>query len=72
MRVDPRLFDWRGEHARQTRRFAAWKDLMPRTVRRLAGQPALLAAVDAPCPVPFSRLTLDAQLEVLARPVEES
>jgi hypothetical protein len=51
---------------------AAWKDLMPRTVGRLAGQPALLAAVDAPCPVPFSRLTLDAQLEVLARPVEES
>jgi hypothetical protein len=32
----------------------------------------VLAAGEEPCPVPFSRLTLTAQLEVLARPVEDS
>ena len=39
---------------------------------QLAGKPALLAAGETPCPVPFSRLTLTAQLEVLAQPVEQS
>jgi len=69
--VEPTLFDWRDEQARQASRFAAWKELMPRAASRLVGQPALLAA-KSPCPVPFSRLTLTAQLELLARPVEQS
>jgi len=72
VRVDPNLFDWRSERQRQARLFAEWKRLMPRTASRLAGKPPLLAAGSRRCPVPFSRLTLTAQIEVLARPIEES
>jgi glycosyltransferase involved in cell wall biosynthesis len=70
--VDPSLFDWRAERQRQTRLFAEWKDLMPRAASQLVGKPALLAAGTLPVPVPFSRLTLKAQLEVLAQPVGHS
>lgn len=72
VRVDPALFDWGGERQRQARYFAEWKSLMPQAAARLAGKPAVLAAGKGLCPVPFSRLTLTAQLEVLARPVDES
>ena len=72
VRVDPALFDWHGERQRQARWFAEWKSLMPSAAARLAGKPAVLAAGEEPCPVPFSRLTLTAQLEVLAQPVEQS
>ena len=70
--VDPSLFDWTAERERQAREFAAWKGLMPRVAARLVGKPALLAAGRNPCPVSFSRLTLAAQFEVLAWPVEQS
>ena len=70
--MDPALFDWRGERERQRRLFARWKTLMPRAARQFVATPPVLAAGSAPGPLPFSRLTLTAQLEVLARPVEES
>ncbi len=70
--VDPSLFDWRGGRGRQARLFAEWKSLMPEAAAELLGKPAMLAARSEPCPVPFSRLTLTAQLEVLAQPVEHS
>ena len=70
--VAPALFDWRAERERQAQGFAEWKRLMPRQVARLVGQPALLAAGATPGPVPFSRLTLRAQLAVLAKPVDVS
>lgn len=63
--VDPEAFDWRGERQRQARWFAEWKSLMPAAAARLADKPAVLAAGRKPRPVPFSRLTLTAQLEVL-------
>jgi hypothetical protein len=66
---DPSLFDWRAEHQRQVHRFAEWKRLMPRTAESLLDKPALLAAGLDPFPVPFSRLTLAAQMEVLAQPI---
>jgi glycosyltransferase involved in cell wall biosynthesis len=72
VRVDPSLFDWRGERERQARLLAEWKRLMPRVAAKLAGKPAVLAAGEQPVPVPFSRLTLTAQLEVLAQPVDQS
>jgi glycosyltransferase involved in cell wall biosynthesis len=72
LRVDPSLFDWRGERERQARLFAEWKSLMPRAAAKLAGKPAVLAGGEQPSPVPFSRLTLTAQLEVLAQPVDQS
>ena len=67
--VEPALFDWPAERQRQIHEFAAWKRLMPDSASRWVGKPALLAAGPEPCPVPFSRLTLTAQLEVLAQPV---
>jgi glycosyltransferase involved in cell wall biosynthesis len=72
VRIDPSLFDWHAERTRQAQGFAEWKGCMPRAVGRLAAIPAILAADSEPGPVPFSRLTLTAQLEVLARPVERS
>ena len=72
VRVDPSLFNWHAERERQVRLFAEWKSLMPRAAASLVGTPAVLAAGDTPCPVPFSRLTFTAQLEVLAQPVERS
>ncbi len=72
VKVDPSLFDWHSERERQVRLFAEWKDLMPRAAAQLVGKPFLLAAGKQPCPVPFSRLTLAAQLEVLAQPVGHS
>lgn len=70
--VDPGLFDWRAEQGRQARLFADWKRLLPRAVSRRAGRPMLLARNQERVPVAFSRLTLTAQLEVLAQPVARS
>ncbi|MBN2506522.1 MAG: glycosyltransferase [Verrucomicrobia bacterium] len=72
VRVDPSLFDWQAERQRQWRQFAAWKGHMPRAAVREVGTPALLALGSGPAPVPFSRLTLAAQLEVLAKPPAHS
>ena len=69
--IAPTLFNWRAEHARQAKLFRAWRATMPARARRHLSVPRVLAARQ-PCPVPFSRLTLTAQLEVLARPVRES
>ena len=72
VQVDVGLFDWRAERARQRERWRAWRAGLPAACRTLAGRPALLAGRAAPATVPFSRLTLTAQLEVLARPAAES
>lgn len=68
--IAPQLFDRSAEVRRQERRWRAWRRQLPRPCRSLAGIPPLLAAASAP--VPFSRLTLAAQLEVLAHPVTDS
>ncbi len=70
--VAPTLFDWRGERARQQHLFAQWKALMPRAAAKMVGKPSVLAAGQDPRPVPFSRLTLTAQLEVLGQPIQHS
>lgn len=70
--VPPALFDWHRERERQTILFAKWRSLMPRAASQLVSKPAILAAGKEPCPVAFSRLTLTAQLEVLAQPIENS
>jgi hypothetical protein len=72
LRVAPSLFDWAGEIKRQTRLLAQWRSRMPRSCQAHLAQPLLLAAAAQPQPVPFSRLTLTAQLEVLSVPVELS
>jgi hypothetical protein len=70
--VDSRLFDWEAEVKRQLRLFRGWHTQLPLACRRLAVEPALLAVRHAPQPVPFSRLTLRAQLEVLTQPADHS
>lgn len=70
--IDPALFDWDSEAERQRRLFAAWKTGLPRECRAWAGLPPLLEGNGGPRPVPFGRLTLSAQMEVLAQPAERS
>jgi glycosyltransferase involved in cell wall biosynthesis len=70
--VSPDLFDADAEIRRQARCFQAWQQNLPRACRKLAAEPALLGLARNTGPVPFSRLTLTAQLEVLAQPVQKS
>ncbi len=70
--IDPALLDGAAERARQLRRFAEWRRHLPGTCRPLAAPPALLDAAAWRQPVPFSRLTLAGQLEVLRRPEAET
>ncbi len=69
--VTTELFDADAERARQEKLFEAWRKQLPAACRALAGRPVLLANGPSK-PVPFSRLTLTAQLEVLAYPAAES
>lgn len=69
IRVHPNLFDWIAEQARQRVQFGRWKKQLPARLHHLATTPVVLAATTEPEAVPFSRLTLPAQLEVLAQPV---
>jgi len=70
--VDPSLFNWAAECNRQTKLFLAWKSQLPRPCRGWTGKSLLLTAGRRPRPVAFSRLTLTAQLEILAVPAEAS
>jgi hypothetical protein len=70
--IDPRLFDWPAELARQAALFAAWRKGLPRHCRKWTGTPLFLAGGTKPRAVPFSRLTLTAQLEVLGWPPDVS
>ncbi|MGC3989554.1 MAG: hypothetical protein QM796_07735 [Chthoniobacteraceae bacterium] len=67
--VDGSLFDLPAERSRQKQLFRQWRATMPEAVQSMAIEPAWLRQ---PGGVPFSRLTLTAQLEVLMKPVEES
>ena len=66
--IPPGLFDSAAETRRQRSLFRNWKNLLPSRCRSLAGTPDFLTGPA----VPFSRLTLAAQLEVLAIPPRES
>ncbi len=70
--VHPSLFDWDAELRRQTRLFSAWRNQIPRACHNLVGKPWLLRGGSRPCAIPFNRLTLTAQLEVLSAPLETS
>jgi glycosyltransferase involved in cell wall biosynthesis len=64
--VHTELFDWSAERVRQEKWFRHWKSQLPFAVRYKAKAPIIFAARSKPSTVPFSRLTLDAQIEVLA------
>lgn len=69
--VVPELFDWARERARQEKQYREWQSAMPAWARRRVSSPPMLASA-RPRPIPFSRLTLSAQLEILTRPIQES
>lgn len=66
------LLDWPAEVKRQRNLFRAWRNGLPPASRRLAQPPEFLKSPRTVASVPFSRLTLTAQLEVLARPIAHS
>lgn len=70
--VAPDLFDVKAEVRRQDALHRAWLKQMPRSCRAMAAKPAWPAPNASPGPVAFSRLTLAAQLEILAHPAEHS
>jgi hypothetical protein len=71
--VDSKLFDAEAEWQRQARLFSIWRNRMPRACRVRAESPMGLShggkTLQA---IPFSRLTLTAQLEVLRQPIGHS
>ena len=69
--VAPEMFDGKVELVRQQKRFSQWRATMPAFARARVPTPWFLAN-RAACAVPFSRLTLAAQLEVLAHPAHET
>lgn len=70
--VDPQLFDWDKEQTRQTEKFTRWCSHLPRIVQGLIRKPPIVAARKRLRAVPFSHITLDAQIEVLAQPANYS
>jgi hypothetical protein len=70
--VSPDLFDWGAELARQEQLFALWLEQLPRANRRMVSTPVFLANSHRPAALPFSKLTLTAQLEILAQPPDVS
>ena len=68
--IEPDLFDWKAEQKRQERLYKKWRAALPRQAQRFAEKPALLAG--AKVPVPFSRVTLAAQIEILSHATEKS
>jgi glycosyltransferase involved in cell wall biosynthesis len=72
VQVDPRLFDLDREMQRQAKRWLKWRSQLPKPCQALVEKPALAADDKVPRAIPFSRLTLAAQLEVLAHPAEFS
>jgi hypothetical protein len=69
--VTPELFDWDAEVARQRSHFRTMIANVPASLRSLLTKPVVLVA-SRPRPVPLSRLTLAAQLEVLTQPAAVS
>ncbi|HEY8903932.1 MAG TPA: hypothetical protein VIM48_09495, partial [Chthoniobacterales bacterium] len=70
--IDTQCFDIRRERARQRALWSRWRAGLPASCRSLAEPPLLAAAAALDRPVAFSRLTLDAQMEILFQPAEET
>lgn len=69
--IDPHLFRWHEERERQSTRFRSWRQSIPSAARSWMRPPDWLESRE-PVPVPFSRLTLAAQLEILSKPIDLS
>ncbi len=69
--INPELLDLAAERRRQLVAWREWKAEVPSSLRAMAGRPAVLEIPEND-PLPFSRLTLSGQLEVLAHPSAEA
>ena len=71
--VPTHLFDWKKEQTHQLALFAEWRYKMPVSIRPMFQLPPWLSNnPESIRTIPFSRLTLPAQIEVLAQPIEQS
>jgi len=70
VRIPPEAFNIGSEVARQKVIYRQWLRQLPAAARALAGRPLLLSTPARP--VAFSRLTIEAQLEILALPPQKS
>lgn len=68
--IPPEIFNHRAERRRQEAIFRRWRAALPASVRQFAEPPRFLEAPDEP--VAFSRLTLEAQIEVISIPPAQS
>lgn len=69
--IAPELLNVPAEQARQNTLWRKWKSALPAVCRRLAA-PLWLSELEPGVPLPFSRLTLTGQLEVLRHPPADS
>ncbi len=69
LRIPPALFNYGQEVTRQRRIWSCWTAMLPPSARRRCAKPPLTETAGS---VPFSRLSLDAQFEVLSHPPEEA
>ncbi|MCX7871919.1 MAG: glycosyltransferase [Verrucomicrobiae bacterium] len=70
--IHPDLFSWREESQRQRQIYESWVARLPLEFQRRAKLPEIVKAPYSPEPIPFSKLTLQAQLEVLSHPAPYS
>lgn len=68
--IDAAVLDEKKERARQIAAWRAWRATIPGPLRKYAARPAVLKLPEGK-PLPFSRLTLAGQLEVLAQPADD-
>lgn len=69
--IDPSLFDAQAEARRQDNLFRQWRSNLPLSCRRHVSPPPWLHGPKVD-PIPFSRLTLTAQLAVLHHPLDDT
>jgi glycosyltransferase involved in cell wall biosynthesis len=70
--IDAQCFDIRREQKRQRTLWNRWRAALPSACRGLIESPPFASADVQERPLAFSRLTLDAQIEILSRPAEET
>lgn len=68
--IDPAVLDEKKERIRQGAAWRAWLAAIPGPLQKYAARPEVLKQPEGG-PLPFSRLTLEGQLEVLAQPADD-
>jgi glycosyltransferase involved in cell wall biosynthesis len=72
IQIPKALFDWTAEAQRQQELFDQWVQQLPPNLQKEARESRTSAPWLSKDEIPFSRLTLTAQLEILSRPIDSS